>query len=165
MEALSADLLTWAVMALSATQTGLMLVDELVYHRRRGLGLWETVGHPTDTLLFLAALLVPALHAPTGAAQLGFAGLALGSMLIITKDEWVHARECEPAETWLHAVLFVLHAPVLIFVWLLWRAAPETPVIRLLPPMVGGWMVYQIAYWAAHHAKRHHQQRLLRRAG
>ena len=31
-----------------------MLVDELLFHRRRGLPRWERIGHPIDTLSVLA---------------------------------------------------------------------------------------------------------------
>lgn len=158
-------LIVWALpatMALSLVQAGIMLVDELYYHRRRGLGRFEAFGHPVDTLVFLAALLVPATQAPGSGALVLFAVLALLSTLVITKDEFIHAHSCAPGEQWLHALLFVLHAPVLIGIALVWWHDPATPFLRLLPPAVGAWGAYQIFYWVRHHGDR--QQRVLRRA-
>jgi hypothetical protein len=143
-----------AAMVLSAVQTLLMLADELIYHRRRRLGVLESLGHPLDTAAFLAALAVPALRAPTDGGLMIYGALGLFSTLLITKDEWIHARECEPAEHWLHAVLFVLHAPLLFLVGWTWKTQPDARVLTLLPPLVGGWMAYQIVYWGVDHGKR-----------
>jgi hypothetical protein len=151
---LDPDLVQGALVGLAGAQTGLMLVDEWVYHRRRKLDLFETWGHPIDTALFIAALAVPACLPPSRAALVAFGGLSLLSLLVITKDEWVHARACEPAEHWLHALLFVLHAPVLISVGLTWLAAPDARILRLMPLMVSGWMLFQIAYWTDYHVRR-----------
>ncbi len=39
-----------------AVQGIAMAVDELHFHRRRGLGRWERLGHPLDTLTVLACI-------------------------------------------------------------------------------------------------------------
>jgi hypothetical protein len=46
--------------------------------------------------------------------------LAAASCLIVTKDEFVHSRECKAGEQWLHALLFVMHPLVLGAGFLLW---------------------------------------------
>ena len=91
-------------------QGGAMVVDEGVFHRRRGLGRWERLGHPIDTLS-VAAVYAWLLAVPVGApaAIPGFLAIAIGSCLLVTKDEPVHARVCGAGEQWLHAVLFLLH--------------------------------------------------------
>ncbi len=130
-----------------------MLVDELYYHRRRGLGLYESWGHPVDTVVFLIALLLPAFFSPVPQNLVIYAVLGVVSILVITKDEWVHARECEPTEHWLHAMLFVLHGPVLLGLGFIWVKDPGAPILRLIPPIVGIWAFYQFAYWMVYHAR------------
>ena len=39
--------------AVFGTQAALMMVDELHFHRRRGLPRWERIGHPLDTATVL----------------------------------------------------------------------------------------------------------------
>jgi 2-polyprenyl-6-hydroxyphenyl methylase/3-demethylubiquinone-9 3-methyltransferase len=137
-------LLAWP---LAAAQTGLMLVDEIVYHRRRVLGVWESWGHAFDSVVFAAALAPAALLAPSRRAALLFVVLAAASSLLATKDEWMHARECEPTEHWVHALLFVLHPCVLIAVGALWSLG-EGRVLRFaLPVLALGYALYQWAYW------------------
>ena len=52
----------WALagtLGLIGLQTALMSVDEMYFHRRRGLERLEAWGHAFDTALFLAAISVP----------------------------------------------------------------------------------------------------------
>lgn len=148
-----------------ALQGVLMLVDEFVYHRRRGLGRWERLGHPIDTL---AALLCLALAARTGFTSQRLAVfIALGALscLLITKDEFVHHRECTAGESWLHSLLFVLHPMVLLSagtIWFLRETSPGTrPVLlagvdaRLVAGvldtqliLVAAFFLYQVFYWS-----------------
>lgn len=106
-------------------QGAAMVVDEFWFHRRRGLGRWERIGHPVDTLTVLVcygvALLAP--YSPTALAW--YVGCAVFSMLCVTKDEFVHARRCSPGEHWLHAVLFLLHPVTLAAAALIWMDAPS----------------------------------------
>ena len=134
----------------AALQALVMFADELVFHRRRGLPRWERLGHPLDTLT--AALcygwlvVVPA----STANALGiYVALCAFSCLFITKDELVHARLCEPLETWLHAVLFVLHPIVFLAFGVIWQLglAPWAPKAALALTMMFG--AYQVTYWAA----------------
>ena len=100
----------------------LMLVDE-VLHLRRGLGTWERWGHPLDTLSVLICYVLAVRLPLTAAGAYAYAGAAVFSCLLVTKDEWVHARDCSGAECWLHACLFVLHPVVLALVGA-WAFAP-----------------------------------------
>lgn len=90
-----------------------MLVDEVWYHRRRGLPVWERWGHPLDTLTVLVCYGMALALPPTQGSLALFASAALFSCLFVTKDEWIHARHCTGGEMWLHAALFMMH-PVLL---------------------------------------------------
>src|SRR5690606_8631765 len=89
-----------SVMGLQGT---LMLVDEFLFHRRRGLPRWERIGHPLDTLTVLIPVALTTVFPPTAAFTGAFLAMALFSCLFVTKDEWIHARHCAPGEQWLHA--------------------------------------------------------------
>jgi hypothetical protein len=127
-------------------QAGVMLIDELYFHRRRGLPKWERIGHPLDTLSVLACYAVAVFSAPTPGALSLYVGLSLLSCLFITKDEFVHASHCRPAEHWLHALLFVLHPLVLGAIALLWlKGAATVVMIQALLTLLFG--CYQLLYW------------------
>ncbi|MDB5104185.1 MAG: hypothetical protein JWP91_1874 [Fibrobacteres bacterium] len=141
-----------------------MVADEAWFHRRRGLPIWERLGHPLDTLTVLAcywmALALPA----TRSGLIAYLAASAFSCVFITKDEWVHARHCTGGEMWLHAFLFVMH-PLLLGLAGAWRFAP---VIGALPEaaqapdpahaffgtflmgqtaLVGAFLCYQLLYW------------------
>ncbi|GAC1377714.1 MAG: hypothetical protein NVSMB47_22520 [Polyangiales bacterium] len=156
------------VLAPVAVQTAAMLVDELVFHRRRGLPRWERVGHVLDTLTVLGCFVYALLVAPHGRAAIGgYLALAGFSTLFVTKDEAVHTRHCGPGEHWLHSVLFVLHPIVLGAVGLTWLAAHGAgPLAGLVAPShahlalvgqtiaTGAFGLYQLAYWNFPWARR-----------
>lgn len=128
-------------------QGALMVADEFVYHRRRGLGRWEAIGHPLDTITVAAALSFLLLAERSVTNFLLFAGLAVFSCLFVTKDEFVHQAQCSPAEHWLHALLFLLHPAVFFaagFLW--WSEAPLWP-LRLQIALVSLFGLYQLFYW------------------
>lgn len=129
-----------------ALQAVAMLVDELRFHRRRGLSRWERVGHPLDTASVLACYAVAIVSPPTDTALTVYVGLSAFSCLLITKDERVHARECGPEEHWLHALLFVLHPIVLGAVAFLWLGGHRAILHAqaALTTLFGG---YQLLYW------------------
>jgi 2-polyprenyl-6-hydroxyphenyl methylase/3-demethylubiquinone-9 3-methyltransferase len=129
--------------------TLLMALDEFVFHHRRGLKRWEALGHPVDTASVLALLALAAFGEPTFGLQLLFLGGAVFSCVLITKDEWVHVRECAAGEQQLHALLFILH-PVLLFgVHALWVSGDASAVrfLRLQTLGVGLFGLYQLLYW------------------
>lgn len=149
------------LLAVLAFQGALMGVDELYFHRRRGLGRWERIGHPIDTLTVVVCLGWVLLVAPSRPAAFGYVGLSIFSCLLITKDEWVHARRCSAGEHWVHALLFLVHPVTLATLGVLWPGlhAPSgmVPWIKndrfLFPVVVGqlaltlAFCAYQIAYW------------------
>lgn len=146
---MEAGSLTKAVVALVSLQALFMWADEWIYHRRRGLESWERWGHPLDSLVYLSALAVPAFAPPeTSWIQL-YIILAIFSSLIVTKDEWIHTAKCAAGEHWVHAVLFLVHPSILIFVGFLWLAGDAWGVRRALPGLVGIFACYQIVRWRA----------------
>lgn len=132
-----------------ALQTGTMMVDEFLFHRERGLPLWERIGHPLDTLTVIICYGFVLTAAPSRAALLVFVGLACFSALFTAKDELIHARLCRRAEHQTHIVLFVLHPLVLAAVGLLWWLG--TPHGRFLlygqATLTTLFMFHQIVYW------------------
>lgn len=129
-----------------ALQGVVMLVDEVRFHRRRSLPRWERIGHPIDTASVLLCCLLAVLCEPTSRALTVYGALGVGSCLLVTKDEFVHATKCEPAEHWLHALLFVLHPLLLIGLALLWVAnARSILLVQTLATASFGF--YQLIYW------------------
>ena len=136
---------------------GGMLVDELYFHRRRGLPRWERLGHPVDTAAVLACLAIPLLLPPAPAWRRLFAALAAGSIALVTKDEAVHLRRCGPGEARLHALLFMLHPLALLCALLAWPVWPgllaqgqAEPLRRALAAQLGLgllFLIYQAVYW------------------
>src|SRR5262249_48477984 len=105
-----------------------MAFDELHFHRQRGLGRWERLGHPLDTLTLLACLAWILVMPPTKDHAVVYAALAAVSCVFITKDEFVHTKACGPAEHWLHALLFVVHPVVLLTYAWLWPSLHDDSV-------------------------------------
>jgi len=138
-----------ACLAPVAAQGVLMVVDEFYFHHRRGLGRWERYGHPLDTLTTLLCFVIPALFPFSLRAALGYAVLCLLSCVFVTKDEWVHAKQCEPAEQWLHALLFVVHPVVFAGFGYLWFARPDIVGGLLIGQMALMCLVlgYQVLFW------------------
>jgi hypothetical protein len=125
-----------------------MFVDEFAFHRKRGLPRWERLGHPLDTLTAAACYgWLVAVPASGRHALAVYLVLCAFSCLFITKDEIVHARLCEPLETWLHAVLFVLHPIVFLGFGLIWLSATETWILRGALLATVALLAYQLVYW------------------
>ncbi len=143
-----------------------MAVDEGYFHRQRGLPRWERIGHPLDTLTILACFGWLALVPPSPFSSAIYLGLAAFSCLFVTKDEFVHAKFCSPAEQWLHAVLFVLHPLVLAAGAVIWPAlhlggeipwsgltrylgvgAFEAGMVWTQLAIICGFLLYQVGYW------------------
>ncbi len=143
----STDVLPWLLLP-ALLQALAMFVDEFAFHRRRGLPRWERLGHPLDTLTaaacygFLVAVPPTAPHAVAI-----YVGLCAFSCLFITKDEIVHATRCEPLETWLHAVLFVLHPIVFLAFGWLWFFGIEAWLTPCALASTLALAAYQFAFW------------------
>ena len=136
------------LLAPAAVQALAMLGDEGGFHRRRPLPLWERLGHPLDTLTTVACYSWLALTRPGSAANLHvYIALALFSCLFITKDEFVHARLCKPGETWLHAVLFVMHPIVFVAFGALWWSGANPGFVRAQLFLSISFATYQVLYW------------------
>lgn len=127
-------------------QGAAMVVDEGHFHRKRGLGAWERIGHPLDTLTVIACLAWTHLASPSPRAVAIYAMLAVVSCLFITKDELVHARRCSGGEHWLHAILFVVHPLALLAIGLLWSDAQRTILTGQLV-LTAAFCAYQTLYW------------------
>lgn len=129
-----------------------MTVDEFFFHRRRGLGRWERLGHPLDSFFMLVPL-AWALATDFNPRNLViFILLGAFSCLLVTKDEPVHTAACSSGENWLHAVLFVLHPLTLAGAAWLWRLRDldhthATLILGVEAGVVTLFMIYQIAYW------------------
>ena len=141
-----------------------MVFDEFYFHRRRGLGRWERIGHPVDTATVLLAYGLLLWGPASRTTIIAFIVASLVSSLVITKDEFVHQKECLPGESWLHAVLFVLHPMALGAAgvsWylmhdptaLLWSelsflsAADLNLALYGQAALISGFLIYQTVYW------------------
>jgi len=138
-----------------------LIVDECVFHWRRGLPRWECIGHPLDTLSVLVVVGFVSTMPLTASHFWIFILLSAFSCIFVTKDEWVHAELCDAREHWLHSILFVCHPLVFVslaFLWC-WRdspsllgldalAAPSIAVaIQGQSVVLAIFMLYQIIYW------------------
>ncbi|HEY6077331.1 MAG TPA: hypothetical protein VIW29_00915 [Polyangiaceae bacterium] len=130
-----------------------MLVDELHFHRQRGLPRWERIGHPLDTLSVLACYALALSASPTQGHLIAYALVAAGSCLLVTKDELVHAERCKPMEQWLHALLFMLHPIVLGSAAFLW-VRQERTLLWLSASLTAAFGAYQALYWNVPWTKR-----------
>jgi hypothetical protein len=135
--------------------------DEFVCHRRRGLPRWECIGHPLDTASVFLPVAVVIFRPLDLLSFIVFCLAALFSCLFVTKDEWVHARECNAVEHWLHSVLFVCHPLVFVSTGVLWSWR-DVPHVFGLDPQWNSvaqnaifmqfsvlilFCLYQIIYW------------------
>lgn len=120
----------------------LMMFDEFHYHHERRLGRWERLGHPIDTLFFLLPFLYTQFFLNTPM----FIVLCIFSSLLVTKDEFVHAKECLPGEQWLHSLLFLIHPVALYGLWIAWQNN-FNGIIWIQSLIICAFMLYQIIYW------------------
>ncbi|MBK7889583.1 MAG: hypothetical protein IPJ84_01660 [Bdellovibrionales bacterium] len=136
------------IVFLFALQGGAMFVDEFYFHRKRGLPLWERVGHPLDTLTVLSCFLFSLVMEPTEAHAWAYGALAFFSCIFVTKDEFVHKEHSSGAENWLHSILFILHPLVLIAAGLIWFKFDELrPVLIGQTTLADIFLTYQTVYW------------------
>lgn len=118
-----------------ALQAICMIFDEGYFHIRRGLPLWERIGHPIDTLSVLLCMGF-VIWAPFSKTTLIlYIVLASFSSLLVTKDEFVHKEHCPGSENWLHAVLFTLHPITLASAGFMWPVVQGVEV----SPWIAKW--------------------------
>lgn len=131
--------------------------DEFYFHHKRGLGWWERLGHPFDTISILICYSFILNSPPTPQNILIYISLSVFSSLLITKDEFVHNKECGPSEQWLHSVLFVVHPVTLFVLGLMWNnsisVSPDE--LQIFSKFIKGqfificlFLTYQILYWS-----------------
>ena len=131
-------ILTWIL------QGVIMFFDEFYFHRKRGLGKWESLGHPIDTFMFLLCFIYTLIYPAD--KIIPFCILAVASCLIITKDEFVHKHECETNEQWLHSVLFILHPISLMLLFFAWSEG-FVQLIKVQAAIISLFLIYQVIYW------------------
>ncbi|UXR65439.1 hypothetical protein EZJ49_04125 [Bdellovibrio bacteriovorus] len=134
-----------AFLIASVVQGAAILFDEFVFHRRRGLPRWERIGHPIDTLSVIACLLFLTFVDRTPTTEVVYYVMAIGSCILVTKDEWIHRKYCSAEEMWLHAVLFIMHPLVLFTGMAEWE--DNRPLFLAVAGGVFVFFVYQIVYW------------------
>lgn len=125
-------------------QAACMIVDEFYFHERRGLPLWERVGHPLDTLTVLCCYSY-LLWGPGD--PFVYIGLCSFSCLFITKDEFVHTKNCTGPEHWLHAMLFVLHPLSFLSAYFLVQAK-NFNFLKIQTSVIFIFMLYQTVRWS-----------------
>ena len=86
-----------------------MFFDEFYFHHRRRLPKWEAYGHPLDTLSTFICYGWIFFSKYSNMNLVFYLALSSFSCLLITKDEWVHQKQCCASEQWLHSFLFILH--------------------------------------------------------
>ncbi len=124
-----------------------LFFDEFYFHRKRGLPVWERIGHPLDTLtVFLCFLYIYLTSATTEHLNV-YIGLCIISCLFVTKDEFVHNRYCDAKENWLHAVLFLLHPITFLAAGFIWMNNLNPIFLSIQPVVILCFATYQFLYW------------------
>ncbi len=122
--------------------------DEIYFHYRRSLPRWERIGHPLDTLVFVLCFVWITFMPYTYTNQNVYIGMSIFSCLFVTKDEWVHAKECSGGESWIHAVLFLLHPIVLFSAGMVWAGTAEQQwILKPAAISLAIYGLYQYFYW------------------
>lgn len=99
---------------------GLVFFWDEQLHKKRGLPLWEIVGHPLDTFFTLSFFLFIVRVPFSAYNSLLLLSLGIISCFSNSKDEFIHSQICTPLEMWLHSLLFMLHPILLIWGGLWW---------------------------------------------
>lgn len=135
-------------------QGAAMFFDEFYFHRKRGLPLWEKLGHPLDSFSVLCCYIFLFSNEYTENHLWIYIGLCVTSSLLITKDEFVHTQKCEAGENWLHAFLFVLHPITFFAAGILWFQSYERSFFIIPALAIISVMAYQIIYWGFYDKRR-----------
>lgn len=125
----------------------LMSIDEFI-HQRRGLGKWERLGHPLDTLTVIVPFSFLAYYPYTPQRLTIYIVMSIFSCLFITKDEFIHKTECGAVESWIHSVLFILHPIIFLCGGFLWIDYPGNSFITMFPYVLITFFTYQILKWS-----------------
>lgn len=125
-----------------------MFFDEFYFHRKRGLPLWERIGHPLDTLSVFFCYLFLSLAEFSETNLYTYIALCALSCLLITKDEFVHTKLCDAKENWLHSVLFILHPITFLSAGFIWFKNLSSSFLALQTFVIFAFMIYQILYWS-----------------
>ncbi len=121
-----------------------MFVDEFYFHEKRGLRLWEKVGHPLDTLTVLICFS----YLTWGSADLiTYVALAAFSCVFITKDEFIHKEVCPATEHWLHSLLFILH-PICFLAAYFLKEQGDIQFLKIQTLVIFIFMFYQALRWS-----------------
>lgn len=123
----------------------LMGIDEYLHHQR-GLGTWERIGHPLDTITVLVPITFIAMNEFNDRSLFIYLSLAIFSCVFITKDEFIHGEFCGKVESWIHALLFILHPVIFLCAGLMWLK--NDVFLNLLPCLIGLFLLYQIICWS-----------------
>lgn len=132
----------------------ILFIDEFFFHRKRGLPLWEMVGHPLDSLSVVGCYAFLYFFDYSPATLIIYLLFAVFSCVLITKDEFIHTEQATAQENWLHSLLFILHPVPLMAAGLLWMSSAEKPLFALMGIFVFSFMLYQIGYWGFYAKKR-----------
>ena len=127
---------------------GIFMAFDEHLHKKRGLGAWERLGHPVDTMTVFSPLSFIAVNEYTSDRLIVFVILSVFSSVFITKDEFIHTNECNPLENWIHSMLFVLHPMIFICSGFLWKYHPDDQFLVIQAISVGVFMIYQIMRWS-----------------
>jgi hypothetical protein len=130
-----------------------MIFDEFYFHWKRGLGLWEIVGHPLDTVSVLS-FYVLLFFSDNNFFGNSFVYAGIFSCFLVTKDEWVHSKFCEASENWLHSILFLVHPCCFFSAWYIFKNRVTIFGILgsnlFLAQLILGtfcFLLYQIIFW------------------
>ena len=156
--------MAWVLLLLPFALLGVVTsVDELYYHRKRGLPRWERLGHPLDLLAFVFCWAWMATHDFNDTNLCVYVGLTSFACILSTKDEWVHAELCPPGEQWMHSMMFMFNPVVFFCGGFIWACAPSTLAVpathweetaQFLHPLIYlntiGYvilLIYNFTYW------------------
>lgn len=121
-----------------------MFVDEFYFHEKRGLGKWERLGHPFDTITVLSCYGYLIWFNPS---EMIYVSLCAVSCLFITKDEFVHRRDCTSYEHWLHSLLFLLHPICFVAAYMLWQQN-DFAALKIQFSIICLFLIYQTLRWS-----------------
>lgn len=161
----------WLLFIPLMAQAVLMIVDEFYYHHKRGLPLWEIIGHPLDTLTVIAPLFYAYVNDYQEKTAFIYILLALFSCIFVVKDELIHKDICSKGEMLLHGLLFICHPLVFLSIFLFWRNDNIIVVSFVIPfkTIILGqlgfaivFLIYQISYWGMLHDSSDQQRNLQR---